>query len=56
MDIFGAQLVSVIPKNKKETLRIYQVPRVRVGTLGKVRAASSGHTLEAQQINKEEKK
>ena len=32
------------------------VPRVRVGTPGKVRAASSGHTLEAQQINKEEKK
>ena len=31
------------------------VPRVRVGTPGKVRAASSGHTLEAQQINKEEK-
>ena len=27
-----------------------------VGTPGKVRAASSGHTLEAQQINKEEKK
>ena len=26
-----------------------------VGTPGKVRAASSGHTLEAQQINKEEK-
>ena len=27
-----------------------------LGTPGKVRAASSGHTLEAQQINKEEKK
>ena len=32
-----------------------RVPRVRLGTPGKVRAASSGHTLEAQQINKEEK-